>query len=294
MSFETIAIMMPGDMGHAVGRVLGEHGHRVITNLTGRGEHSRNLAQIGGLEDVGSLEEVIRQADMILSILPPSAALSLSESVAEEMKRQNKYPTYVDCNAVSPQTAQNIAKTISESGAPFIDAGIIGSAPGKGGTPRFYVSGVDLGPMLSLDGKGIQVLEAGQKAGQASAMKMVYAALTKGTWTLHTAIMMTAEKLGVRDALICEYENSQSAALAAMRGRVPFIAADSARWVGEMEEIAATFEQAGVTPDFHKGAADVFRVLEQTPFAQETRADMDRSRTLEEAVETYVQFLPKE
>ncbi len=292
MEFETVAILMPGDMGHAVGLVLRQHGHRVITNLTGRSAHSIDMARAGGLEDVKSLVEVVRQADLILSILPPAAAVSLASDVVDEMNRQNRYPIYVDCNAVSPQTAQEIGKIIIESGGNFIDAGIIGSAPGKGGTPRFYVSGPDVGPMLSLDGKGIQILEAGDGIGQASAMKMVYAALTKGTWTLHTAIIMAAQNLGVRDALISEFEYSQRAALAAIRGRVPFISADSARWVGEMEEIAATFEQVGVPPDFHKGAADVFRVLEQTPFAQETRADMDRSRTLEQAIETYVQYLP--
>lgn len=293
MNLETIAVLMPGDMGHAVGRVLRQHGHRVITNLTGRGEHSRNLAQAGGLEDVASFAEIVAQADMILSILPPASALSLAEDIVEQITNLNRQPIYVDCNAISPQTAQEVGRTISESGASFIDAGIIGSAPGRGSAPRFYVSGSEVEPMLQLDGKGIQVIEAGESAGQASAMKMVYAALTKGTWTLHTAIMMTAQRLGVRDALISEFENSQSAALAAMRGRVPFIPADSGRWVGEMEEIAATFEQAGVTPDFHKAAAEVFRVLEQTPYAQETRGNMDTSRSLEEALEIYVQYLPK-
>ena len=294
MDLDTVAVLMPGDMGHAVGKVLGDHGHRVITNLTGRGEHSRNLAQIGNLEDVGSLGEVVKQADIILSILPPAAALTLTRATAAKMRELNRSPVYVDCNAVSPHTVQQAGALITDCAAPFIDAGIIGAAPGRGGVPRFYVSGSDVAPMLALDGKGIQVLEAGPEIGQASAMKMSYAALTKGTWTLHTAVMMAAQQLGVRDALLSEFERSQSAALSSIRGRVPFLPADSARWVGEMEEIAATFEQAGVPPDFHKGAAAVFRVLEKTPFAQETRANMDRTRTLEEAIETFVQHLPKQ
>jgi putative dehydrogenase len=293
MTPETIAVLMPGDMGHAVGRVLRKHGHRVITNLTGRGEHTRNLAQVGGLEDVGSLGAIVMQANLILSILPPASALSLAQAVAEEMTQQSRYPIYVDCNAISPQTAREVGRTVTEAGSCFIDAGIIGSAPGKGRGPRFYVSGADVRPMLELNGKGFDVIEAGKNAGEASAMKMVYAALTKGTWTLHTAIMMAAQRLGVCDALIAEFEHSQNAALSAIRGRVPFIPADSARWVGEMEEIAATFEQVGVTSGFHKGAADVFRILEKTPYAQETRADMDTTRTLEEALKTYVQYLPK-
>ena len=136
MDLDTIAVLMPGDMGHAVGKVLGDHGHRVITNLTGRGNHSRNLAQAGNLEDVGSLDEIVTQADLILSILPPAAALALASEVASQMSALNRYPVYVDCNAVSPQTAQQAAKTITDCGAPFIDAGIIGAAPGRGAAPR--------------------------------------------------------------------------------------------------------------------------------------------------------------
>ncbi len=293
MSVGTIAVLMPGDMGHAVGRALRDHGYRVVTNLTGRSSHSKNLAQAGGLEDVGAISEIISQADLILSILPPASAPTLARDIADEMAQQDRKPVYVDCNAISPETAQAVGRTITESGATFIDAGIIGATPGKGAGPRFYVSGPDVQPMLELNGKGFQVLQAGGNVGEASAVKMVYAAMTKGTWTLQTALMMAAQRLGVRDTLIAELEHSQNATLMAMRARIPFLPADSARWVGEMEEIAATFEQAGVTPDFHKGAADIFRILEQTPYAEETRADMDASRSLEEALEAYVQYLPK-
>lgn len=292
MSLDTIAILMPGDMGHAVGRVLREHGHDAITCLAGRGPHSHALAESAGLRKVETLRETVAQADMILSILPPAAALEQAQNVAAAMGKTGKHPVYVDCNAISPETAKAVGAVITATGAQFIDAGIIGLAPGKGAGPRFYVSGPDIAPMLSLDGKGFQVLVAGNNIGEASALKMVYAGLTKGTWTLHTAVMLAAKQLGVADALIAEFEHSQQGALAAIRGRVPFLPADSARWVGEMEEIASTFEEAGVTSGFHDGAADIFRLLAQTPFASETRADMDTSRTLEAALDVYTKYIP--
>lgn len=284
---KTIAILMPGDMGHAVGRVLREHGFDAITALDRRGNHSHALAKEAGLRDVGSLGQAVDEADLILSILHPAAALDQAEHVAAEMKARGKTPVYVDCNAISPETAVKVASIIDEVGAPFIDAGIIGLAPGKGSGPRFYVSGPDLDPMLALDGKGFQVIRAGEKVGEASSLKMVYAGLTKGTWTLQTAVLLAAQKLGVADALLEELDFSQSAALEAMRARVPFLPADSARWIGEMEEIAATFTAAGVPSGFHDGAADIFRILAQTPFASETRATMDTSRTLEQALSVY-------
>lgn len=291
MDLTTIAILMPGDMGHAVGRALRENGFDVICALDGRSAHSRDLAAQAGLRDVGTVVAAVAEADMILSILPPAAASGLAHEVAAEMTRTGKTPIYVDCNAIAPETSIAIGQTITGAGGKFIDAGIIGLAPGKGAGPRFYVSGPDHALMLPLDGKGFQVIGMGDEVGQGSAIKMAYAGLTKGTWTLHTAVLLAAEQLGVTEALLAEFEHSQAATLAAMRARVPFLPADSARWVGEMEEIAQTFGDANVTPGFHQGAAEIFRVLERTPFASETRADMDRTRTLEDALAVYAQHL---
>lgn len=294
MNSITIAVLMPGDMGHAVGRVLREHGHHVITCLEGRGPHTRNLANQAGMTDVGDLTGLVKQADLILSILPPASALDLAMAISAEMQETEQTPVYVDCNAISPETVKQVGKAITSAGAQFIDAGIIGMAPGIGAGPRFYVSGPDVTPMMEFDGLGFAVIEAGPTIGQASALKMTYAGLTKGSWTLHTAILLAAERLGVRDQLLGEFQYSQSAALAAMRARVPFLPADSARWVGEMEEIASTFGDVGVPSGFHEGAAEIFRILEKTPYASETRADMDRERTLEDALEVFVRELPKE
>ena len=291
MDFSTIAILMPGDMGHAVGRSLIAAGHNVICALDGRSAHSHALATKGGLRDVGDLKAIVAEADMILSILPPAAALGQATAVAQEMQAAGNFPVYVDCNAIAPETVIEVSKVITATGATCIDAGIIGMPPREGSGPRFYVSGPDQEAMATLDGKGFQVVGLGDEIGQASAIKMAYAGLTKGTWTLHTAVLLAAEKMGVADALLAEFEMSQSSALAAMRARVPYIPADSARWVGEMEEIAKAFSAAGVTPGFHEGAAGIFRVLARTPFANETRADMDRTRTLEDALAVYAAHL---
>ena len=284
MTTGIIAVLMPGDMGHAVGRVLADAGYDVVTCLAGRSERTRALAKIGGLSDLDSLDAVAAEASLVLSILPPAAALGLAGDMAAAMERSGAQPVYVDCNAISPATARDIAQVIEAAGAPFIDAGIIGTKPGSGSGPRFYVSGADTGPMESLgeslDGKGFQVVGLGSDPGRASALKMCYAGLTKGTWTLHTAVLRA------------EFEHSQGQALAQMEARVPRLPADSRRWIGEMEEIAKTFADAGVTPGFHEGAAAVFRLLAQTPFAAETPETMDKSRTMEETVREAAKHLP--
>lgn len=290
---DTIAILMPGDMGHAVGRVLKEHGHRVLTALAGRSARTRGLAEAGGLEDVAEIDQLVGEADLILSILPPARAVQQARLVAAAMTKTGDRAVFVDCNAVSPATAEEISEIMSQAEAPFIDAGIIGLAPGKGPATRFYVSGSDTGPMEALDGKGFEVIAIGDGAGRASALKMCYAGLTKGTWSLFTAVLLTAEVLGVRGELCDEFAFSQQAAFAAMRERVPRLPADSERWIGEMEEIAATFADAGTPSGFHESAAEIFRLLAATPFASETRETIDTSRTLEDAIPAYARELER-
>lgn len=291
MSPDTIAILMPGDMGHGVGRALREHGKRVITPLDGRSDRTKGLAKAAGLLDVGSTSDAVSEADLILSILPPASAISQAQQVAEAMASTGAKPCYVDCNAVSPDTAIRIGEIISGAGAPFIDCGIIGLAPGKGGGTRFYVSGTDTAPMLALHGLGFDVSSVGDEPGRASALKMSYAGLTKGTWTLHTAVLLAAQQLGVLPELLEEFRISQAATLRDMETRVSRLPADSGRWIAEMEEIASTFASAGVTPGFHEGAAEMFRLLARTPFASETRETIDPNRTLEQSLAAFGEYL---
>jgi len=294
---DIIAILMPGDMGHATGGVLAHHGFDVITCLDGRSDHTKGLAADAGFRDVGSLDAVVTEASMVLSILPPAAALGQGSDVAAAMGRTGAKPVYVDCNAISPMTTKDIAAVIEAAAAPYIDCGIIGLAPGKGPAnnpgPRFYVSGNDTAPMEALDGKGFQVKAIGSDVGRASGLKMCYAGLTKGTWSLHTAVLLAAEAEGLSAELREEFAYSQGQTLDQMESRIPRIPADSGRWVGEMEEIAKTFADAGVPSGFHEGAAEIFRLLEKTPFASETRATLDTSRTLDETIKETARHLPK-
>ena len=258
MSNETIAVVGTGNMGHAVGRALRTHGHRVVTALAGRSDHSRELAELAGIEDAGDLTAVMRESDLVLSILPPAAAADFANAAA---------------------------------GAPFVDVGIIGGAPSETSVPRFYASGPDAQRVSVLDGKGIQVMSMGGEIGEASAIKMCYAALTKGTWALHTAVLIAAERLGVTTPLIAAFEHSQQSTLEQMRARVPWIATDAGRWIGEMEEIAATFAGAGAPTGFHDGAAEIFKLLAMTPLAEETREHHDKSRTLDQAIDIFAEAL---
>jgi 3-hydroxyisobutyrate dehydrogenase-like beta-hydroxyacid dehydrogenase len=292
MSINTIAILSPGEMGHAVGRALGEHGYQVITCLQGRSDRTRRLAQSARIRDVPGIEEMVAEADLVLSILVPEEAVNVARRVAEALRATRAATPFADCNPVSPQTARLMDSIISSAGAPFIDASIVGGPPGKGAPPRFYVSGPHAHVMSALDGKGIAVRPVGDEVGRASAVKMCYAALTKGTSALWVALLTAAESLGITEELRQEFLYSQPNEYKRMESGIPGLPSKAFRWVAEMEEIAATFDSVGVTPYFHEGAAEIFRLLKETPFAQETPETIDRSRTLAQTVSVIAQSLP--
>ena len=288
MMVNTVAIMSPGDMGHAVGQVLSESGIDVITCTDGRSQRTKNLAEMAGLRQVATLEDMVIQADLVLSIMVPSKAMSFVREISPHFA-SCKTPTYfADCNAVSPQSALAMAEVINQAGGKFIDGGIIGTAPTKGDTPRFYVSGPDASVVMKLDGRGIVVKAIGDKIGQASGIKMCYAALTKGTHTLHVALLTAAAKMGLTDDLKKEFEFSQKEHLVAMETGISRLPANAHRWIGEMEEISSTFESLGITPGFHNGAADVYRMLVRTTFSEETPETIDKNRTTWETIEALV------
>ena len=292
MTAQCIAIVAPGDMGHGVGAALKAVGRDVVTCLEGRSARTRGLAEKAGFRDLPSLDDLVREADLVLSILPPDKVQELADAVADAMRRTGATPPYMDCNAVSPATAERVAGTVSAAGALAIDCGIVGLAPGKSAQPtRFYVSGTDLSPAeaLAVDGIAVRPLSGG--IGRASALKMLYAGLNKGRFSLFATIATAAEALDLTDELTAELGFSQKDTLTYIERQIPRLPADSARWAPEMDEIAATLEAAGVTGDFHRGAAWIMRLLAQTPFAAETRETIDDSRTLKQTLEEVVRHL---
>jgi 3-hydroxyisobutyrate dehydrogenase-like beta-hydroxyacid dehydrogenase len=286
----TVALLSPGDMGHSAGQVLVENGLRVITCLQGRSDRTRGLAAKAGIEDVNSYAEVVQQADLLLSILVPAQAPRAAARVADALRETGSDLVYVDCNAIAPQTVRAIGDEIAAAGGQFIDASIVGGPPRGGSSPRFYASGPDTSAFETLGGYGLHVVVLGEQIGQASAIKMCYAALTKGSAALMIELLTAARALGVSDALAQEFAKSQSAMWARMQ-RLPGVPMKSRRWVGEMEEIAKCFAGVGMTPRILTGAADMYRLVGATRLADRTPEDTEPLPSLEEMVGVLVAYL---
>ena len=283
----TIAIMSPGDMGHTVGALLRRHGVRVITSLGGRSDRTRALAEKAGIEMVADDRTVVEQADLLLSILVPAAAESFARSMASIIEQSGREIVFVDCNAIAPATSKRIGTMIEAAGGAFIDAGIIGPPPRESShATRFYTSGPKAARFEALNDFGLDVRVIGETIGDASAVKMCYAALTKGTTALMTGLSITAERLGVSAPLRAEFELSQSAMLKRMQGHVPGMVPKAHRWVGEMEEIAKTFAAAGVTPKIFEGAAAIYEDVAKTSLASVTQEEWNNAdRNYSEVIE---------
>ena len=294
MSVHTVAILSPGDMGSGVGFALGQNDIDVITCLRGRSNRTRQLAADAHFRDIPTLGLLVEQADLILSILVPDQAVTVALQVAAAMRSSGKHALYADCNAVSPQTTRKIESIITEAGGQYVDGGIIGGSPTRGTPPRFYVSGEHTDIVAELDGKGITVKPIGEEVGRASGIKMCYAALTKGTSTLQAALLSAAESMNLTDELIAEFEFSQPAALKQMSNGISRLPPNAHRWIGEMLEIASTFDHLGVTPSFHQGAAEMYRLLSRTPYASETPENADKSRSTRDTIRAVVDLLQPE
>lgn len=272
MAIRTVGIISAGDMGAAIGNTLAHGGLDIITPLDGRSDLTRTRATESGMRDVGTVEALVRQADLVLSVLVPSEAEAIADSVIAAMTATGKHPPFVECNAIAPQTVARIAERIAAAGATFIDTGIIGTPPKPDGhSTRFHCSGPDTSAAEALAEHGLDVRVVGPNIGQASGLKMVYAATTKGTYALWTELLVAARALDLDDALKAEL--GESVIAKKMYSDIPDTPRRARRWVGEMEEIALTFQGLGLTPKILEGAADMFRLESDTPLGDLTSRD---------------------
>jgi len=281
MTVRTIAILSPGNMGGAIGARMVEAGLDVVTCLAGRTDYTRRKAAEAGFRDSGDLKVMVREADMVLSVLDPAKAVDIAEAVAAAMAETGARPVYIDCNATSPATAERLNAIITGAGAKFIDVGIIGGAPLAGkALPFLASSGPDAGLIDEIDGKGVRQLYIGPRIGQGSAIKICNGAFNKGAFALYAAVMLAAEHYGCTEFLRERLPVSQAGTVVKLDNAILRLPSLSGRYIGEMEQVAETFEAIGLTPLIHQGAADLFRLLSESPLASERREEIDDSRTV--------------
>jgi 3-hydroxyisobutyrate dehydrogenase-like beta-hydroxyacid dehydrogenase len=258
MTSEEIGVLHPGEMGVTVGASARAGGSRVLWASEGRSAQTRARAAAAGLEDAKTLASLCAASGVILSVCPPHSALDLAREVAA----QRFSGLYVDGNAVSPGTAREIGRIVEGAGATFVDGGIIGPPARTRGTTRLYLSGAEAGRVARLFAEGpLEAITVDGGPGAASALKMAYAAYTKGTAALLVSIRAMAIRAGVDQALLAEWTRSQGDLGARSERAAGETARKAWRFTGEMAEIAATFDDAGLPDGFFRAAGEIYESL---------------------------------
>lgn len=258
MNKKTVALLHPGEMGAAIGAGLVARGHRVVWASAGRSAATRRRAETCGLEDVDTLARAVQAADIVFSVCPPHAAMELARAVAA----CGFGGIYIDANAVSAETTRALGLLVEAAGASYVDAGIIGPPPNPGASVRLYLCGSRAAEIVPLfEGCIMRAIALEGPVGAASALKVCYAAWNKGATALLAGIRALAGQEGVDAALLAEW-NISLPEIPKRSEKVTESARKAWRWIAEMEEIAASFEAAGLPAGFHLAAADVYRKLE--------------------------------
>jgi 3-hydroxyisobutyrate dehydrogenase-like beta-hydroxyacid dehydrogenase len=275
-----IGVIAQGMMGAGVGRRLHESGAKVRTLLSGRTQASAERAKAAGMTAAADEHDLLSGADFFLSILPPGEAEPLARRLAPTLAALDRKPVYVDCNAISPQTAMRIGEIIAPTGADFVDAGIIGGPPRPGYSPTIYASGSTAGQTAVLRDWGIDWRVIDGPIGAASGLKMSYAGITKGTTAIASAMLLGAARYGCGEALIAELTESQPEMLARFREGIPRMYDKAYRWVAEMEEISDFLEQNPPSRDIYAAIARLYAYLAEAEAEKATGPD-NAVRTLD-------------
>jgi 3-hydroxyisobutyrate dehydrogenase-like beta-hydroxyacid dehydrogenase len=266
-------------MGQAVAMRIRDRGYTVCTALDGRSERSRTLAREAGLTDLGSIARLVAECDVVLSVMNPGAAVDFARDAAAALRASARKTLIVDCNAIAPDTVHEIAGMVGEAGGRFLDGGIIGPPPRGKAKTNLYVSGPGAADLVELAGPQLNVHVVSERFADASALKMCYAALNKGTQALWLEVLMAARRLGVDELLETQLQQSRGDLLERILSQYPKMPPKAYRWVPEMLEIAKTLGSAGITPKVFQGAAEIYRFVAATPLGKETPENRDKERS---------------
>lgn len=259
MGVQHIGIVHPGQMGIVVAVSLRNSGSDVFWASGGRSARTRERASQAGLRDAGTLQKLCELCPVMVSVCPPEFA----EEVAEQVASCSYRGTYVDANAIAPERVQRMARRLETGGARFVDGGIIGPPAMTRNRTWLYLAGehaAEIAPYFSGGPIEVEVLDG--PIGRASALKMCFAAYSKGSIALACSVLAAAEQLDVLEELKRQWARS-GPSLPEVESEISRAAPKAWRFSGEMHEIAATFQSAGLPPEFHQAAAEIFRRLEE-------------------------------
>ncbi|HJY84295.1 MAG TPA: DUF1932 domain-containing protein [Candidatus Binatia bacterium] len=285
----TVGILYPGDIGHSVARVLLEDGFAVVTTLVGRSERTQRLCASTAVTVLDSMAAVVERADAVLSIIPPTAAKTVAADFTAAVQRTRRKPLFVDANAISPMTAQEVGEIITQVGAPYLDACIIGPARDVRGRCTFYVSGAPARVFKEQLGKSLRTHVLGDRIGQASAFKMTFTGLNKGLAALLYELTVAAQEFGLLDELLHRYSTSLPGVMQELEWLVPTYPMHAARRADEIGELAETLDHFGFSSVMARGTQQTLAAVGRLKLAERYPEGGEHGWTMREVIEVLAQ-----
>ena len=258
-----IGLIGLGEMGSEIGRYLVMNDLEVISVYEGRSEISKKRASKYKIRDAGSIEQFCKISDLVISIIPPDKAIETANLYTSYKNKDGQI--YCDLNAISTITAKKIKLLLDEKKIDYVDGAIMGGPPTENYSPRIYLSGKLSEKLNFLNGKGIELMVLKGSDFKASATKMVYASITKGSKALVAGALIAAKKNNVYDELMEELKYSEEYFSLVAKNQIPSIKHKAYRWVGEMNEISLTYKESGLTGGFHSEAENVYELIKNLP-----------------------------
>ena len=277
----TVAVVSPGAMGSAIGSALVRGGARVVATLAGRSERTARLAGRAEIELLPDLTSIVREADVVLSIVPPEAAPAVADDVQHAAEAENARPLFVELNAVAPATARGIADA---SVLDVVDGSISGPPPWRSETTRVYLSGARADEVAALPFDGIELIVVGDEAGSASAVKMSTASVYKGSTAILAQALLSAAHFGVLEHVLDDLRLGAPALVARVERRLASSATKAHRYVGEMHEIASTQAAAGLERSLFEAMAQVYTRIAETQLAHGNAEDLPEELSLDDVL----------
>jgi 3-hydroxyisobutyrate dehydrogenase-like beta-hydroxyacid dehydrogenase len=281
----TIGILYPGDMGHNVARVLLEDGFSVMTTLASRSERTRRLSESTTITVLDSLAQVAERADIVVSIVPPAAAKTVATEFVAAAQQTSRKQLYVDANAISPMTTQEVGEIITKAGIPYLDACIIGPARDVRGRCTFYVSGSEARHFEEAIGKSIRTHVLGDRIGQASAFKIAFSGLNKGLAALLFELTVAGKEFGFLDELLRTYTALLPGVMQALEWLVPTYPMHSARRADEMAELADMLEHFGFSSVMARGTQETLAAVGRAQLVERYPDRGEHDWTMREVIE---------
>lgn len=258
-----IGLIGLGEMGSEIGRYLVMNDLEVISVYEGRSEISKKRASKYKIRDAGSIEQFCKISDLVISIIPPDKAVETANLYTSYKNKDGQI--YCDLNAISTITAKKIKLLLDEKKIDYVDGAIMGGPPTENYSPRIYLSGKLSEKLNFLNEKGIELMVLKGSDFKASATKMVYASITKGSKALVAGALIAAKKNNVYDELMEELKYSEEYFSLVAKDQIPSIKHKAYRWVGEMNEISLTYKESGLTGGFHSEAENVYELIKNLP-----------------------------